>query len=246
MDSLLDFLQKQYIKKFDCELKFLLDKYSIAEIVSSIIEWLETGKSNYYDITTFARDFYIGSDLTENERENFYVELKRQGFFQHLNNRLCSNSFSTCSWTIYTIGKFSHPENAALLETAYETNYKINNLILAYRCLNELSWLNSKKLKIYLNELQLDKSIISKIILLYYFSTKGDVSNFNEQLRNSSLTHFIFLNGLNIDRYAIVDRLNNLENYIFQMCNSSNDIKITNQNFENPLVSYLRGFDNSQ
>ena len=115
MDTLLTFLQNEYIKKVDCNLRFLLDKYSVEEIVKRIIGWLGNDTLNYFDTTTFARDFYIGSDLNQEEKDSFYNELQRQGFFEHLNSFLYSTSFPVCSWTIYTIGKFSEPENARFL-----------------------------------------------------------------------------------------------------------------------------------
>lgn len=132
MDDLLFFLQNEYT--FDCKLKFWVDKYSIENIVREIVEWLKIDNLNYFDTTTFARDFYIGSDLSQENKHIFYKELKRQGFFKELNTFLYSNNFSVCSWTIYTIGKFSNNENVDYLETAYETNFSLTNPILSYRC----------------------------------------------------------------------------------------------------------------
>ena len=246
MDTLLTFLQKKYIKQLDCNLRFLLDKYSIEEIVREIMVWLKVDNLNYFDTTTFARDFYIGSDLTQEEKDNFYNELQRQGFFQQLNNFLYSNVFAVCSWTIYTIGKFSHNDNASLLETAYETNFRLTNPILSYRCLNELSWLSSNKVDQFLEELKLDNSVKSKLILLYYYESDSDNRKFKELLTDKELISFIIPNERMIDKEEeISNRLFAFENYITEIYNT--ETQIDRQNFENLAKSFFNAFvlDNS-
>jgi hypothetical protein len=76
MDNLLEKLERKYIGKYDCQLRHILEEYSIVEIVYHImqwlkIEWTEADNLNYYDITTIARDFYIGSNLTEQEKDEY-------------------------------------------------------------------------------------------------------------------------------------------------------------------------------
>lgn len=156
MDNLLEKLEQEYIGKYDSQLRHILEEYSITEIVNHImqwltIEWTETDNLNYAEITTIARDFYIGSNLTEQEKDEYYVELKQQGFFKALDKNLYSIDIAKCSWTIYTFGKFSNSENATYLETAYEEFYSENNPVLSKRCLNELNWLGSKKVENYLD-----------------------------------------------------------------------------------------------
>jgi len=241
MESLLAFLQKKYIKQLDCNLRFLLDKYSIEEIVKEIVGWLEVEELNYFDTTTFARDFYIGSDLTKEEKDHFYNELQRRGFFQQLNEFLYSKSFSVCSWTIYTIGKFSHNENASFLETAYETNYRLTNPILSYRCLNELSWLNSKKVGQYLEELKLDNSIKSKLIQLYFYESDSDNSKFKELLTDKELISFIIPNEKTIDtEKEISNRLFAFENYITEIYKP--EMQVGGQDFEDIARTYFTTF----
>ena len=241
MDTLLTFLQTKYIRKLDCNLRFLLDKFSIEEIVKEIIGWLKVDSLNYFDTTTFARDFYIGSDLTQEEKDSFYNELQRHGFFQQLNNFLYSNVFAVCSWTIYTIGKFSHHDNASFLETAYETNYRLTNPILSYRCLNELSWLSSSKVDQFLEELKLDTSIKSKLILLYYYKSNSDNSIFKELLTDKELISFIIPNERTIDtEEEITNRLFAFENYITEIYNT--ETQVDRQDLENIARSYFTTF----
>lgn len=241
MDTLLTFLQKEYFRTVDCNLRFLLDKYSIEEIVKEIIGWLNVEKLNYFDTTTFARDFYIGSDWTQAEKDNFYNELQRQEFFPQLNDFLYSNSFAVCSWTIYTIGKFSHNENVSFLETAYETNYRLTNPILSYRCLNELSWLSSNKVDQYLKELKVNNSWKSKLVLLYYYESDSDNTKFKELLTDKELTSFIIPKETTIDtEEEISNRLFAFENYITEIYNT--ETQVDKQGFENIARSYFTTF----
>jgi hypothetical protein len=221
MNDLLTFLETEYIKKVDCKLRFLLGKYSIEEIVRAIVGWLNSGKSNYFDTTTFARDFYIGSDLTLEEKEIFYSELKRQGFFDRLSELLYSNNFNICSWSIYTIGKFSEEENARYLENAYEKYFISANPILAYRCLKELDWLGSKKAEHYLDELRKGTSIISKLILLFYWEPKSDNKAFKELITDKGVLSFLAPSKSIVDMDEASIRLFAFENYISELYSSS-------------------------
>ncbi len=243
MDTLLTFLQKKYIKELDCNLRFLLDKYSIEEIVREIIRWLSIDNLNYFDTTTFARDFYIGSDLTQIEKDHFYNELQRQGFFQQLNNFLYSGNYAVCSWTIYTFGKFSNDENSNFLETAFETKYRLTNPILSYRCLNELSWLCSKKVDQYLAGLQIEKSLTAKLILLYYYESDSDNSKFKDFLTDKELVSFIIPNDSTIDTEGeISNRLFAFENFMTEIYNSQT--QVDRQNFEKIARKYFSTFEN--
>src|SRR6218665_1012090 len=161
MDNLRDFLEQKYFTKLD-------DNYPMGQIASDILNYLNTDQHNYFDVTGFAKDFYLSSSLTQDEKENFYKELKSKNFFKLLSTFLYSDNYAVRSWTIYTIGKFSNKENIGFLETAYETNFSLTNPMLSYRCLSELAWLGSKKVEQYLANLKADNSIISKLILLYY------------------------------------------------------------------------------
>jgi hypothetical protein len=165
MDKLLEKLEREYTVKYDCQLRYILQEYSIVEIVNHImqwlkIEWAEADNLNYADITTIARDFYIGSNLTEQEKDEYYCELEKQGFFITLDKNLYSEDFGKCSWTIYTFGKFSNSINAKYLEAAYEEFYLETNPILSKRCLNELNWLGSKKVEDYLSNLTLPDNFL--------------------------------------------------------------------------------------
>lgn len=245
MDSLLTFLRERYIKELDCYLRFLLDEYSIEEIVKEIVGWLKIDSLNYFDTTTFARDFIIGSDLTEQEKKVFYDELVRQGFFEQLSNFLYSENLSVCSWTIYTIGKFSENENATFLETAYEARYKLTNPILSYRCLSELSWLESKKLDGYLQELELDTSWISKLILLYYWLPRGYSSNFKDLLRDKALISFIIPDRNLVDiEDEVSDRLFAFEQHITELYNDK--VKVEQEDFENIAKSFFATYINTK
>ena len=244
MDTLLTFLQKKYIRQLDCNLRFLLDQYSIEELVKDIVGWLKTDSLNYFDTTTFARDFIIGSNLTEQEKRVFYDELVRQGFFKQLEVFLYSKDFSVCSWTIYTIGKFSENENALFLETAYEANYKLTNPILSYRCLSELDWLNSNKFEGYLKELELDNSWTSKLVLFYYWAPRSYSSKFKDLLKDKAFIGSIIPNIDIVDiEGEVSNRLFAFENYITELYNDI--IKIEKQDFEKIAKSFFTTYENT-
>lgn len=248
MDELLVKLEKEYIGKYDCQLRHILQEYSIIEIVNRIINWLTTewtdeNNLNYAEITTIARDFYIGSNLTELEKKDYYKELKEQGFFKVLNSNLYSENFAKCSWTIYTFGKFSNLENAKYLETAYEKLYEKINPILSYRCLNELNWLGSSKVETYLTKLINDNSIISKLTLLMYWECHCEDDEIDKLLSDKELIKFISPNNEDVSKDEIMfDRLNNFENYIFKIHNENNNSRMTKNEFVEIARTY---FENS-
>lgn len=248
MDELLVKLEKEYIGKYDCQLRHILQEYSIIEIVNRIINWLTTewtdeNNLNYAEITTIARDFYIGSNLTELEKKDYYKELKEQGFFKVLNSNLYSENFAKCSWTIYTFGKFSNLENAKYLEIAYEKLYEKINPILSYRCLNELNWLGSSKVETYLTKLINDNSIISKLTLLMYWECHCEDDEIDKLLSDKELIKFISPNNEDVSKDEIMfDRLNNFENYIFKIHNENNNSRMTKNEFVEIARTY---FENS-
>jgi hypothetical protein len=234
MDNLRDFLEQKYFAKLD-------DKYPMGQIASDILNFLNADQKNYFDVTGFAKDFYLSSSLTQVEKKDFYKELKSRDIFKQLNTFLYSDNFSVCSWTIYTIGKFSHNENASFLETAYETNFRLTNPMLSYRCLNELSWLNSKKLDQYLADLEFDNSIASKLILLYYWETSSENSKFNELLTDKELLNFIAPNQTLVDtEEEICDRLFGFENHISELYNSTEKNIIDRNKFESVAKTYFK------
>ncbi|WPV67004.1 hypothetical protein [Chitinophaga sp. LS1] len=151
MDNLREFLEDKYITKHE-------EQYPFEKIASDILDFLNADIENYFDVTGFAKDIYLAAFLTQEQKKYFYNELKSRDFFKQLNTFLYSDNFSIYSWTIYTIGKFSNSENADYLEKAYETSFSLTNPMLSYRCLNELSWLNSKKTVHYLSKLEFDSS----------------------------------------------------------------------------------------
>ena len=178
MQTLLQFLEEDYNLRINCKLKSLLKQYTVKEIVAEIMSWILEKKTRYIDILNFARDFYIGSDLTKKQGEVYYAELEWQGFFSLLNNFLYDDDAQTCSWTIYTIGKFSRKENTHFLETAYETNFKLHHPMLAARCLFEMRWLESDKVEGHLETLKSENTLFSKMTLLYFYEPTCNDSNF--------------------------------------------------------------------
>jgi hypothetical protein len=248
MDKLLQKLEKEYIVKYDCQLRHILQEYSIVEIVGHIIEWLkiewkENDNLTYADITTFARDFYIGSDLSEQEKDEYYNELKQQGFFNSLSKNLFSDDFGKCSWTIYTIGKFSNIENAIYLENAYEKLYAEKNPILSQRCLNELQWLGSNKVENYLAKLYKNNDIVSKLTLLMYWESHCEEIETDKLLTDKELIKFISPHNEKISKEEIIfSRLNNFENYIFKLHNEDKKLKMTKENFIKIAKEYFDTF----
>ncbi|MGB3199007.1 MAG: hypothetical protein WBB17_14885 [Saprospiraceae bacterium] len=248
MDKLLKKLEQEYIGKYDCQLRHILQEYSIAEIVTHImnwlkIEWKENDNLNYAEITTIARDFYIGSNLTKNEKEEYYKELKEQGFFLSLDRNLYSNDFSNCSWTIFTFGKFSQIENAIYLEKAYEEQFAEKSPILAHRCLSELEWLGSKKVEKYLDKLNNNNDIISKLTLLMFWESYCENIETDKLLSDKELIKFISPHNENVSKDEIIfPRLNNFENYIFKLYNEDKKLKLTIEDFTKIANEYFDNF----
>ncbi|MGN7783854.1 hypothetical protein ACTJIJ_04985 [Niabella sp. 22666] len=232
MKNLREFLERKYLAQPG-------DNYSMEQIADDILGQLDVNQENYFDVTGFAKDFYLSPSLTQDKKRSFYKELKTKDFFKRLNNRLYADHFSICSWTIYIIGKFSNNENAFFLETAYETNFSLTNPMLSYRCLNELSWLNSKKVSKYLAGLELENSNTSKLILLYYWESVNNSSQFNQLLADKELLGFISPNQLLLNEEAISDRLLGFENYVSGLYNSTGSNKLDKIEFGNIAKNYF-------
>ena len=221
------FVIEEYRNMPDCKLRFLLEKFSIQTIVEEMIMWLKENDLNFIDITTFARDFYIGSDLANHEKYSHITELKQQGFFQLLNTFLYSDDCTSCSWAIYTMGKFSERENATFLEIVYEAKYKEANPILAYRCLSELRWLQSEKVENYICELEKSKTVKASLILLYYFQSLCDSARFNDMLKEESIINLLAIGKTQSCNEDIASkRLFALEKYIFRFCDNNKTIYV--------------------
>ena len=233
-NTLLQYLEEDYNLRMDCKLKLLLKQYSNKEIVTEIMSWILEKKTRYIDILNFARDFYIGSDLTEKQAKAYYKELEWQGFFSLLNNYLYDDDAQTCSWTIYTIGKFSNKENTHFLETAYETNFKLHNPLLAARCLFEIRWLGSEKEKGYLEALKSENTLFSKMTLLYFYEPTCNGEASRNMLKDKDLTDVLFpkfsaeeIEAVEIDsylwafesiisRYCAAEKIAKLEPFVFE------------------------------
>jgi hypothetical protein len=236
MDNLYDILETKHIRKSD-------GKYAMYEIANDLLNLLQTDSENYFDITGFSKDFFLSGTLSQEEKQEFYTELKKIGFFKQLNNFLYSEIFSIASWTIYTIGKFSNNENAGYLETAYETSFKLTNSMLSYRCLSELDWLNSIKIEQYLTGLESDKSIFSKLILLYYWEIRGYSSKFKDLLADKELLNFIAPSTALVDiEEEICDRLFAFENNITDLYNTTKNGSINKYEFEDIAKKYFKNY----
>ena len=226
-NELRNFVIEEYRNILDCKLRFLLEKFSMKMIVEEVMKLLKENDLSFIDITTFARDFYIGSDLTNHEKDIYITELKRQGFFHQLNTFLHSDNCNICSWTIYTIGKFSEHENATFLEIAYESKYREANPILAYRCLNELSWLQSEKVENYICELEKSHTIKDSLILLYYFGSLCDNVRFDEMLKEENVINLLSLDrAMSCNEDIAGKKLFALESYIFRLCDNNKTIYV--------------------
>ena len=231
MSNLLKFLEEEYILKMDCKLKFLLKQYSYKEIVSEIMTWILEKKSTYMDVTMFARDFYIGSDLTNFQRGKFYKELEWQGFFSLINNCLYDDDAHVCSWTIYTFGKFSVNDNAHFLERVYETHYKIHNPILAARCLGELGCLESKNTEGYVKALYNEDSLWSKLILLNHLETTCNDTEIHKLLAVNGLQQILLPDNFEINP-DIDPYLWSFERFMFKYFIAQKTSKIDEKTFE--------------
>lgn len=236
MDNLRDFLEQKYLTNGH-------ETASTEQIANEIIKMLHAYKDNYFDITGFAKDYYLSSSLTQDEKTQFYNELKTNSFFQSLNTYLYSEDFAVCCWTVYTIGKFSNNENSSYLEGVYETSFSLTNPILSYRCLSELDWLSSKKIEQYLRNLRADKSIISKLILLYYWEMRSYTTEFKDLLTDKELIAFIAPNQVLIDiEDEISVRLFAFENHISGLYNSTKKSLIDKNEFENIARNYFKTY----
>lgn len=219
MDHLYKKLESEYFVRFDLKLRYLLAEYTIEDLVTHIIKGLQA--INEHDLETdekyrytliFTRDLYIGSDLSKEEKKTFYQTLKAAGFFQLLSTYLYSNNQGFCSYAIYTIGKFSHLENAKYLEQAYEKEYRSVDPSLSHRCLSELSWLGSSHLPRYLDDLKNEGNILSKLTLALFFKGRTDLDNaYNDLMTDPELIHFIAPNKPDASRDELEVRLTNFD-----------------------------------
>ena len=234
-NTLLQFLEEDYNLRMDCKLKSLLKQYSNKEIVAEIMSWILEKKTRYIDILNFARDFYIGSDLTEKQAKAYYKELEWQGFFSLLNNFLYDDDAQTCSWTIYTLGKFSNKENTHFLETAYETNFKLYHPLLAARCLFEMRWLESDKVENHLETLKSDNTLFSKMTLLYFYEPTCDDEASRNILKDKDLTDILFpkFSGEEIEKVEIDTYLWAFEVIVSRYCAAEKIAKIEPFVFDN-------------
>ena len=153
---------------FDCKLRFLLDTYTLKEIATEITGWIGREDVSYFDALTFARDMYIGSDLTREEKDEYYLELTTLGFFSFLSCCLYSERYGVASYTIYTFGKMWAREYIPVMEAAYEQLYRHTNPMLSWECMFELGWLGSKKVATYQRALARKGSVAAKITLFSY------------------------------------------------------------------------------
>ncbi len=181
-----------YIIDYDPEsLSSVLDSFNPEESANGIMELLKSPSPDYIELTTFARDVYFSNQIPKIQKEEYYQCLVDSGFFQELDKCLYAADYTLCSWTIYIIGKFSHHENAILLERAYESSAIQNNPILAYRALSEMRWLGSPKVNAYIKKIGKVNSLISALTLFYYYDC---VSEKKSVLKKSLFFKTLFIN----------------------------------------------------
>ncbi len=233
--NLINFITQEY--KYNCKLNFLIQKYPMEKIASEIVKQIKIENSNLIDVMTFARDFYIGSDLTKTAKNKYYIELKKQKFFEELNKYLYSKKISISSYTIYTFGKFSRKENSKYLETAYLKKFKNENSILSYRALSELEWLKSKKVKKFINELKSEKSFSSKLTLIYLYEVTSNKIEIEKILKDKDFQILINPNSKSIfTSESISKKLFQFENYFFKTQKKNSNLI----NFEKLALKFLR------
>lgn len=229
--------------RYYLESKYLISaevEYTAEDVANEVIGLLNAKKENYIEVTGFAKDYYLSSTLTDDQKDSFYGILKAAGFFEQVNTALYSDSFSVCSWSIYVLGKFSNGENAVFLETAYETWF-LKNPILSYRCLSELEWLNSEKVGGYLSALNDKGSIISKLILLFYWEIRGSNPEYRDLLADNELVAFIAPGVVLVDMDEINTRLFQFENHISGIYAEGLD-SIGEDQFENIAKHYFKAY----
>ena len=134
--------------------------------------------------------------MTKKEKKDYYQALVNHGFFSRMNKFLYSSNYGICSWTIYTVGKFSHKENAILLEDAYNRHYKNKNPMLCHRCLGELHWLKPGQAEPYLEELQKNPSLTNLLILFYYFDSMSYDPRYKQLIENEMLACAILADSI--------------------------------------------------
>lgn len=230
--------------RYYLECKYLISpeaEYSVEDVANEVISLFNNKKENYIDVTGFAKDYYLSSSLTDDHKDSFYGILKAAGFFQQVSTSLYSKDFSVCSWSIYVLGKFSNGENAVFLETAYET-YFLKNPILSYRCLSELEWLNSEKIDGYLSALNDERSIIAKLILLFYWEIRGDNPAYRYLLTDKELIEFIAPGVVLVDREETSMRLFQFENHISGIYDSEGLESIGMDQFESIAKDYFKAY----
>lgn len=177
MDALFKHFEEDYFFRLDGKLNYLLDSYTTEELAQHVYKWfreLDTQAPNFAEqhqhVLLYARELFISSDFSRDNKDSYFKALKDIGFFQLLSKSLYSNHAGICSYAIFTFGKFTHPDNSHFLEKAFESRYRTVDPSLSARCLSELSWLGSPKVEQYIQELEQDTSVWSKLILVLHYS----------------------------------------------------------------------------
>ncbi|TGK21774.1 hypothetical protein [Leptospira kmetyi] len=226
---------------FDLKLRDTYALYGSAPLAAEITRYIQDASpEGYGHAVTYARDFLIGSDLTKEEKNRFYTDLKEHGFMNVLVKNLNPVNRSKTLSSIYNIGKISESENAQYLEYAYENYYKPSvEPILSYRCLFELSWLGSSKYKDYLADLENSKDMISIFIIALLLNSKPQLEV--GETTSESVFQRMFGVQYKSEEYenSIVKRISLLESKFCELQEQMVDPVLVRNGFEN-FIAELR------
>ena len=170
----MNFNELVYMYEFDGNLKKYSSLFFNNDFVEEMTGYIESAEDGYdfSKALTLARDFAICSNLTEEEHKAYIALLNKNSFFSRIARFLYHDRQDWKSNVIYTLGKFTVPENSIFLEEAYVKSYYRNNPVLAARSLREIRWLGSPDFK-RLSDMLIEKKDLINCFSLGLFLSSG-------------------------------------------------------------------------
>lgn len=210
------------------------------ELIGQLIDWYTL---DYWEGAFFARNFYISAGLPAAEKARFYELCVEKGFFDLVKAALYSENTNSCGVAIYTIGKFTHYDQVIHLEKAYEEYFEPNNFVLSQSCLFEMKWLRSKKVPGYLKALWEKNTLLSKGILLMYYSSRERSKEYEGLIRDEELLFFVNpLKDPAVDSSFVESRLSNLKNHLGDYLPQKGGIRISYPEIKEVAPRYFKNY----
>lgn len=171
-------------QQLDCKLRFLLDEFSLDEMVQTLTALFSLyDHEAHWQATRFMRDLYLGSDLTDAEAASYIALLKERRIFEFLGSFLYSPNYSVRSATILALGKFSFPEYSPLIEHAAGSFYIYHDPLSYEESLFEIRWLTREIPSVLITKLFEHENVFFPLFANEHF--ESDDGLYNEWLFRS-------------------------------------------------------------